>query len=225
MTTMAEAIQSFVEESGGKVSSNQIKQAINDRHPDQWKHSTLQAHLYACVVNNPKAYIHHPSTQKFLYKNSDGTFEMYKEDIHGPNEWAPVPGDDEPSSRGDLLEASISLERDIEDHLVSNLSSIEDGLEFIKRQASNDAGRIDILAKDQQGQDVIIEIKVGSANDSSVGQVARYVGWYKKTQGRKVRAFLVASDFPEAVCYAAEAIPELTLISYKVSFSFERVFI
>ncbi len=25
---------------------------------------TIQAHLYACIVNNPKAYLHHPSTER-----------------------------------------------------------------------------------------------------------------------------------------------------------------
>ena len=73
MTTMAQAIKGFLGSTGGKVTGEQIKQAINTQYPGQWKATTLQAHLYACVANNPKAYIHHPSAQKFLYRNSDGT--------------------------------------------------------------------------------------------------------------------------------------------------------
>jgi len=64
MTTMAHAIKQYVQSVGGKVTAEQIKQAINAAHPGQWKASTLQAHLYACAANNPKAYIHHPSAEK-----------------------------------------------------------------------------------------------------------------------------------------------------------------
>jgi hypothetical protein len=71
MTTMAQAVRAYVE-SAGKVTADQIKRHINSQFPGQWKASTLQAHLYACVANNPKAYIHHPSAEKFLYRNSDG---------------------------------------------------------------------------------------------------------------------------------------------------------
>ena len=121
MTTMAQAIKKYVQSFGGKVASEQIKQAINAAHPGQWKASTLQAHLYACAANNPKAYIHHPSTEKFLYRNTDGTFEIYSEELHGPNEWAPSEGEDEVAEVSELVETSVSLERDIEDHLIHNL--------------------------------------------------------------------------------------------------------
>jgi hypothetical protein len=70
MPTMAQAIRSYVQSVGGKVTPDQIKHAIYAEYPNQWKSSTLQAHLYACVVNNPKAYIHHPWVEKFLYRTS-----------------------------------------------------------------------------------------------------------------------------------------------------------
>ena len=143
--------------------------------------------LYACVINNPKAYIHHPSSERFLYRNSDGTFELYSAQIHGPNEWAPTASDDEPSDLGELAETSISLERDIEDHLVHHLDSIESGLRLVGRQISTDVGRIDILAEDRSGVRVVIEVKVGEAKDSAVGQIARYLGWYAKTDGKPSR--------------------------------------
>jgi endonuclease len=188
-----------------------------------WKNTTIQAHLYACVVNNPKSYIHHPSIEKFLYKNSDGTFEFYSEEVHGPNEWVPDIVDDDESDLEELVETTISLERDIEDHLVNNLSAVEEGLKLIGRQVQNDAGRIDIFTKDSSDNPVVIEIKVGEAKDSAIGQIARYLGWYAKTGDRPVRGFLVAGGFPESIQYAAEAIPNLTLLSYKISFSFNEI--
>lgn len=220
MTTMAQAIRAYVLSAGGKVTADQIKRYINAEFPGQWKASTLQAHLYGCVVNNPKAYIHHPSAEKFLYRNADGTFVLYSEPVHGPNEWAPPISDDEVTDVEELAETSISLERDIEDHLVHRLDAIEKGLKLVGRQVSTDVGRIDILAEDQKGFRVVIEVKVGDAKDSAVGQIARYLGWYTKTEGKPPRGILIAGDFPR---YAAAAIPHLTLNAYRVQFSFEQV--
>ena len=218
---MAQAIKSFLSSAGGKVTAEQIKKAINTQYPGQWKASTLQAHLYACIANNPKAYIHHPSAQKFLYRNSDGTFELYSEERHGPNEWAPSEGEDEIEAVSELVETSISLERDIEDHLIQHLDALESGLKFVARQFNTDVGRIDILAEDRNGGRVVIEVKVGEAKDSAVGQVARYLGWFTKLDGKSPRGMLVAAEFPEGVRYAATAVANLTLHAYRVSFSFE----
>lgn len=223
MTTMAQAIRAYVQTAGGKVTAEQIRRHINADFSGQWKASTLQAHLYGCVVNNPKAYVHHPSAERFLYRNADGTFELYSESIHGPNEWAPTTSDDETTDIGELAETSISLERDIEDHLVHHLDSIESGLKLVGRQISTDIGRIDILAEDAKGLRVVIEVKVGEAKDSAIGQIARYLGWYAKTEKRPPRGILIAGDFPEGVRYAATAIPNLVLISYRVQFSFEKI--
>jgi hypothetical protein len=222
MTTMAQAIRTFIESAGAPVTSDQIKRHIEAEYLGQWQPRTLQAHLYACAINNPKAYVHHPSAVRFLYKNGDGSFELYSEQLHGPNEWAPTEGEDEVQGVEELVETSISLERDIEDHLVHFLDVLEKGLTLVGRQVVIDVGRIDILAQDAKGQRVVIEVKVGQAKDSAVGQIARYLGWYARADGKPARGILVASEFPEGVRYAATAIPNLMLIAYRVQFSFER---
>jgi hypothetical protein len=196
MTTMAEAIREFIAPLSRPASSDEIKSAVMSKYPDQWRPSTLQAHLYGCVVNNPKGYIHHPNARKFLYKNSDGTFEIYSEEKHGANEWQPSEGEGEPSGAEELIEAPIGLERDIEDFLVNNLGSIEPGLEFVSRQFVTDVGRIDILARDSSGNRVVIELKAGEAKDSSVGQIARYLGWFRKLDGKEPRGILIAGEIP-----------------------------
>jgi len=121
------------------------------------------------------------------------------------------------------VETSISLERDIEDHLVHHLEAIEEGLKLVGRQVSTDVGRIDILAEDARGSRVIIEVKVGEAKDSAIGQIARYLGWYAKEEIKPARGILIASSFPEGVQYAAAAVSNLSLISYRVHFSFEHI--
>lgn len=221
MSTMAQAIRAYIESAEGAVTSEQIKRYINNEFPGQWKDSTLQAHLYACAVNNPKAYVHHPYAEKFLYRNANGTFEFYSEELHGPNEWAPEISVDEETDVRELAEATVSLERDIEDHLVHHLETIEEGMELEGRQINTDVGRIDILARDSGGSRVIIEIKVGEAKDSAIGQIARYLGWYTRTEEKPARGVLIASSFPVGVQYAAAAIPNLALITYRIHFSFE----
>ena len=109
--TMAQVIREYVASKGRAVTTEEIKNHINAEYAGEWKASTVQAHLYACVVNNPKAYIQHPYAEKFLYKNSDGTFELYSEKSHGPNEWVPDPSDDEESDVAELVETTISLVR------------------------------------------------------------------------------------------------------------------
>jgi len=223
MTTMAQAIRQFVETAGGPVTAEQVRRHIETNYPGQWQPRTLQAHMYACAINNPKAYVHHPSTERFLYKKVDGSFELYSEQLHGPNEWAPTEGEDEVQGLEEMIETSISLERDIEDHLVHHLDAIEKGLTLVGRQVIIDVGRIDILAQDAKGQRVVIEVKVGEAKDSAVGQIARYLGWYTRADGQPARGILIAAEFPEGVRYAATAIPNLQLIAYRVQFAFERV--
>lgn len=122
-----------------------------------------------------------------------------------------------------FVESSISLERDLEDHLVSRLDQLEPGLSLVTRQASTGVGRVDLLARSKLGETVVIEIKVGDARDSAIGQVARYMGWYARAELRPPRAILIAAAFSDPIRYAAEAVPGLRLVAYRVSFSFESV--
>lgn len=221
MPTMYEAIREAFSEHSGALSREDIRKFVYDRYAGVWQPSTLTAHLYACAINNPKAYIHHPNSERFLYKRVDGTFEIYDQKTHGPNEWTPNEAEDVLEEASQAVEASISLERDIEDQLVSQLEALEPGLKFVERQVQCDVGRVDILAKGFDGATVVVELKVGEAKDSAIGQVARYIGWYQRQDGGKVRAILVASDFPEGVQYAARAVPGLALRRCRIQLAFE----
>jgi hypothetical protein len=65
-------------------------------------------------------------------------------------------------------------------------------------------------------------LALGEAKDSSIGQIARYIGWYADKEGTVPRAILVASGFAEPVRWAAKAIPGLRLVTYRVQFAFEE---
>ena len=135
---------------------------------------------------------------------------------------ASVVDESTPQDLTEYVESSLSLERDLEDQIVSHLGVLEPGLTLVSRQESSDVGRLDLLARDSEGRTVIIELKAGEAKDSSIGQIARYIGWYARTEGTPPRAILVASGFAEPVRYAAKAIPGLKLVTYRVQFAFEE---
>ncbi len=222
MATMSQAIREAFGEGGGALTREAIKQSVESRYPGKWQPATLSAHLYACAINNPKAYVHHPHSERFLYKLADGTFELYEERRHGPNLWVPNEAEDVSEEAEQAVEASISLERDIEDQLVRRLDALEEGLRFVERQAKCDVGRVDIVGCGTDGATVVVELKVGAAKDSAIGQIARYMGWHQQQKGAgTVRGILVASDFPEGVQHAALAIPNLTLRRYRVQLTFE----
>lgn len=135
---------------------------------------------------------------------------------------AAVVGESTPQDLTEYVESSLSLERDLEDQIVSHLDVLEPGLTLVSRQESSDVGRLDLLARDSDGRTVIIELKAGEAKDSSIGQIARYIGWYAEREGKPPRAILVASGFSEPVRWAAKAIPGLKLVTYRVQFAFEE---
>ena len=130
--------------------------------------------------------------------------------------------DSTPQELTEYVESSLSLERDLEDQIGSPLDVLEPGLTLVSRQESSDVGRLDLLARDAEGRTVIIELKAGEARDSSIGQIARYIGWYADKEGKPPRAMLVASGFAEPVRWAAKAIPGLKLVTYRVQFAFQE---
>lgn len=134
---------------------------------------------------------------------------------------ASVVGESTQQDLTEYVESSLTLERDLEDQIVSHLDLLEPGLTLVSRQESSEVGRLDLLARDSEGRTVIVELKAGEAKDSSIGQIARYMGWYAQKEGMPPRAVLVASGFSEPVRYAAKAIPGLQLVTYRVQFTFE----
>ncbi len=129
----------------------------------------------------------------------------------------------------DAVETSISLERDLEEHLAANLSQLETGLSPLKNETfssrqldTKTVGIIDLLGLDNAGSVVVIELKAGEASDRVCGQVQRYMGWVQENIAgtRVVRGIIVANSFTEGAKYAARVVPNLALKRYSVSFKF-----
>lgn len=102
------------------------------------------------------------------------------------------------------------FEKQVEDFYVKSLNLLEEGLRLHKkhdkdgRQYPTQIGRIDLLCKDRRGDFVVIEIKRGRAEDKTIGQTLRYIGWVYQhlCKNNTVRGMILAGRFPEKIMYA-----------------------
>ncbi|MEN6626941.1 MAG: endonuclease NucS domain-containing protein [Candidatus Sumerlaeia bacterium] len=120
----------------------------------------------------------------------------------------------------EIIDASLSLERDLHSYDASRVQEIEEGLVLVENgiEYQVEAGRIDLLARDAQGNRVVIEFKAGKAKDAALGQILGYMGCFAMGGPDPVRGILVASDFEPRVVYAARALPNVKLVKYRVCF-------
>ena len=94
----------------------------------------------------------------------------------------------------------------LEAWLAKNLQRLETGLTLVDRQfETEDAGRIDILARDAQQGYVVVELKRDKGSDSALGQILRYIGWVRfnlLSNDEPVRGFVVGDRFDDKIVYA-----------------------
>ncbi|HCC67929.1 TPA: hypothetical protein DEP90_01790, partial [Patescibacteria group bacterium] len=128
------------------------------------------------------------------------------------------------------------LERYLEEFLVSNWENInlEDGLEIFEDDDGNfgqqyytsDVGYIDILARDKNGNFVVIELKKGRKNDEVVGQVLRYMGWVKNhlaKNNENVRGLIIVGEKDPKLEYALEMVKDkVSLKLYSINFKLKN---
>lgn len=124
-------------------------------------------------------------------------------------------------------ETSLSIERNLRTFLCNDLEQIEPGLELFRngKKFNTDIGRIDILAIDKKDDLLVIELKAGKAKDRALGQLPGYIGFISNNiaKGKRVRRYIIASDFDDRLKYAIKGLTNVKLKAYKVNFSFEDV--
>lgn len=122
------------------------------------------------------------------------------------------------------IDTQVSLEKDLQQYLSSCINELELGLKLVEGgiEYSTEAGRIDLLAKDTEGQLVVVELKAGKGKDSALGQLLGYIGCLSKEHDN-VRGILVASDFESRVVFAASALPNIRLVKYELSFKLNEI--
>jgi RecB family endonuclease NucS len=124
----------------------------------------------------------------------------------------------------DAVETSFGLERDLQAALRRNIEQLEDGLSIMDdgKEKQVLSGRVDITAKDKQGSAVVIELKAGTADRETVGQIIGYMGDLQPAN-KSVRGIIVAGDFTQAAVSALGTMPNLQLKKYGFKFTFTSV--
>ena len=86
------------------------------------------------------------------------------------------------------------------------------------------SGFIDIFCQDMSGASVVVELKAGKTDARVVGQILGYMGDIMEEDGAsRVRGIIVAHDFDKRTIAASRAVPNLTLMRYSISFTFEEM--
>ncbi len=233
MVTCKDAVIEAVKELGRVVSTREVIDYIYRKYPDKpWKEVSIRCHLTGLSVNHPSSK-HYPTLhrQACLFYVGGGRYKLFDPEKDNINVSVEDENSFEDNDTDKYFEATISLERDLEEYIIRDLNQIETGLELYSkegvtgRQFSTEVGRIDILAIDKNGDFVVIELKAGTANYSVIGQILGYISWVRQnlSQGRGVRGIIIAEDFDRRVRYASSEIPNISLKKYEVNFTLKDV--
>jgi hypothetical protein len=129
----------------------------------------------------------------------------------------------ERTTKPDNVGGVFRVESDLQRVLRANIEQLELGLKIIDggRERVLETGRADIVAADIDQNHVVIELKVGVADDHAVTQIMRYMSELATNSRRPVRGILVAGSFSRRAKSAAKRMPDLRLAEYKYKFVFD----
>ncbi len=227
--TCAQAIREVFKSKGQILTTKQIINMVQKKYPNKWKEVTIRTHTMGCSVNHTSSK-YYPSFPKFLYTVSAGKVRLYEPEKDGTFiiDGVRIP-DDDTVTEDVAMEVTLSLESDMQEYLSRDLSQLEPGLKLYTedglkgREVSTEAGKIDILAKDNRKNLIVIELKANRASYSVLGQILSYMAAIKKEIGvANVRGIIVAEDFDTKLSMAVTEVPSVSLIKYKVKFDFEK---
>jgi endonuclease len=242
--TCREAIRQVFKSKDEVLTTAHVKQHVHKVYPGQWKDTSISADLIGSSVNAPSSRWYKTARKNaFLFSLGDGRYRLYDPDTDGhwivtdtgvelAESGATSPDDltgEEAATEAVVAEATITLERDMEASLVNNLDQLEPGMRLFstvevrgQQLDTGVVGRLDLLATDKDGHLVVVELKVGRADDRAVAQTLRYMGWAQRelADGKPVRGILIAREFSDGAKFAAVAVPNLMLQEYRVAFTF-----
>jgi hypothetical protein len=206
------------------------------QHYPNIKQGTVAAHLIRLSTNTPTR-LHYSlksdGTDDHFFKIDRTHFRLY-EPGNDPTPISELNPKEDESPESDTHEDSgkFAYEHDLRDYLAKNLHIIEPALKLYSDEGITGVefpvgGRyIDILATDQSGSYVVIELKVSRGYDKVVGQLLRYVNWIKKNhaeQSQSVRGIIIAKQISEDLLLACSGLPTVSLFEYELSVSVRKV--
>lgn len=120
----------------------------------------------------------------------------------------------------------IHDEDEIKDYMEKYLEEIEKGLKVVRREQPTSEGPMDFLAKDKNGTNVVIEVKM-VADDSTVTQLRRYMRSFKRdAKTSKIKGMIVAEEFTKRCVDDVKELSEhgmdITLYKCRKKFGFSR---
>lgn len=219
---------------GQAFTREQAVQWFAEHYPNV-KQGTVAAHLIRLSTNVPTRLQYGPrsdGSDDHLFKIDSTHFRIYEpgRDPTPVSELSPLP---EESPETDAVPTSeFAYEHDLRDYLARNLHIIEPSLRLYSDEGITGVefpvgGRyVDILAVDQAGGYVVIELKVSRGYDRVVGQLLRYISWIKKNHaepGQNVRGIIIAKQISDDLCLACSEVPGVSLYEYELSVAVRRV--
>lgn len=208
------------------------------------KVGTVAAHLTRFTTNarSRTHYSAKPAVDDVFYQIDDRHYRLYQPG-HDPvpigagqsvGESPAIPeGEDEfAMSESPPAGGEFAYETDLRNYLAKNLDTLQSGLSIYEEDGITGiefpvGGRyIDLLAKDTNGDLVVIELKVSRGYDRVVGQLLRYVAWIKTNlaeENQQVRGVIVARKISEDLVLACSLVPNVELFEYELSLSLKRL--
>lgn len=212
--------------------------------------ATLKSGTYKDESSESKDWYSDPETLRIDLENVTVFPEPKSRKDFKSLEWRPAQGGSSKISERDYMiimglepdvflkqtepqeEMEFALEKYLEDFIWDNWDKIDFGEElekFVDEDGNNgkqyyteDAGYIDILAKDKKGNFVVFELKKGRKNDEVIGQILRYIGWVRKNltkKGEDIRGIIVVGAKDQKLEYALQEISDKVSVKlYKISF-------
>ncbi len=122
------------------------------------------------------------------------------------------------------------MESQLEDFIIENWDNtelgksydlIEEEGEIVSQQYRTPIGIIDILVKEKKtDRYVVIELKRDQTSDSTVGQLARYMGWIEENKGKGLppKGIIITAKYDEKLFYALKKIKDTEIYLYEVKF-------
>lgn len=112
----------------------------------------------------------------------------------------------------------VHYEKELKSLIRKQLERVEPGLVEADdgREREVATGKIDITARDANGNFVVIELKAGPCPVGALEQVMGYSADLEAETGTPCRAVLVASAFSDRITAAAKRANEVYLVTYQV---------
>jgi hypothetical protein len=136
--------------------------------------------------------------------------------VHTKGELSSTLDADSTSAAETPLTGIFKIEKEMQAAVRKDLNSLENGLLAIDDgiEVTTATGRIDILARDANGQLTVIELKAGQCPPGAIEQSLGYAQAISEERSEEARVILIASSFTDRQLYAAKRAHGLILRVY-----------